>query len=66
MSRIEYDLLRAERPDLRLPEYQLLYDDSREKVEISTRDQVISARFGQLLRRDPGVTDRLRMIPKYE
>lgn len=63
MTRIEYELLREDRPDLRLPAYMLLCPDDRVAVHQSTRERLIVRRAYMLLSREPGVIDRTVYSP---
>lgn len=69
MTRIEYELLREDRPDLRLPAYMLLCADDRVVVLQSTRERLIVRRAYMLLSREPGEIDRTvhspKLPPKY-
>lgn len=57
VSRIEYELLRSERPELRLPMWDELW--VRDKLRLGDMDttNLIANRVYQILRRDPGVFD---------
>jgi len=49
MTRIEYDLLRAQEPRLRLPDFGMLLPDSVERVHQYSREKLIGARAATLL-----------------
>ena len=55
MNHIEYDMLRANRPELKLRSWYMLRPEWRQYVESLTEDQVIARRTGVLLAREYGV-----------
>jgi hypothetical protein len=60
MTRIEYDLLRQDRPDLRLPIYGRLQVGEWKKIGLYTIPELVAARTARLLSRELGSRDILR------
>ncbi len=52
MTRIEYDLVRAERPELRLPRFEFLRLPWRESLETLSANRLIARRTAVLLARE--------------
>lgn len=52
MTRLEYDLLREDRPDLRLPSWEDLPVESRARTECFTRKRLIACRSAVILGAD--------------
>jgi hypothetical protein len=63
MTRIEYDLLRQTRPDLRLPIYETLQVGEWKKIGLYAVPKLVAARTARLLSRELGSRDILRYGP---
>lgn len=51
MTRIEYELLRDEHPELRLPWWHQLREEHKDRVKELSKDRLIASRTGVLLGR---------------
>lgn len=60
MTRIEYDLVRADRPDLKLPTYDELRDPEQAFLAQLDPERLVVIRTYRLLARELGVVDALR------
>lgn len=57
MGRLDYEIVRGLRPELRLPAWRELWERDKERLASMDTDQLIANRVYQILRRDPGVFD---------
>lgn len=60
MSSVEYEALRARRPELQLPAWRQLTNTQRHKARRLFAEEVAASRVAILLSRSPGVVDKLR------
>lgn len=61
MSRVEYDLVVAERPELKLLNWNQLPVYWKNHIQGISREELIASRTGRLLARDVGVFDDYSM-----
>lgn len=57
MTRLEYDLIVEQSPELNLPTWFQLHQRDRERLLKMDRTNLIANRAYQILRRDPGTFD---------
>ena len=52
MTRLEYELIRYQIPDAKLPDWHMISEESRQSIANVTRDQLISSIVDQYLSGD--------------